>query len=49
MLLPPPPHAVDLLARAAGKQELADTIANGFDEPATVLPLFADPARAAVA
>jgi hypothetical protein len=49
MLLPPPPHAVELLARAAGKQELADTIANGFDEPATVLPLFADPARAAVA
>jgi flavin-dependent dehydrogenase len=49
MLLPPPPHAVEMLARASGKQGLADTIANGFDEPAIVLPLFADPARAAVA
>jgi hypothetical protein len=49
MLLPPPPHAVDLLARAAGKQPLADRIAQGFDEPADVLPLFADPARAAAA
>jgi hypothetical protein len=49
MLQPPPPHAVELLARASGKQELADTIAQGFDEPAGVLPLFADPARAAAA
>jgi hypothetical protein len=49
MLQPPPPHAVELLARAAGKQELADRIAQGFDEPAGVLPLFADPARAAAA
>jgi hypothetical protein len=49
MLLPPPPHAIDLLARAAGKQPLADRIACGFDEPADVVPLFADPARAAAA
>jgi hypothetical protein len=49
MLLPPPQHAVELLARAAGKQELADRIARGFDEPADVVPLFADPARAAAA
>jgi hypothetical protein len=49
LLQPPPPHAIDLLARASGKQELADRIAQGFDEPAGVLPLFADPARAAAA
>ncbi len=49
LLQPPPPHAIDLLARASGKQALADRIAQGFDEPAGVLPLFADPARAAAA
>jgi flavin-dependent dehydrogenase len=49
MLQPPPRHAVELLARASAKQELADRIAKGFDEPADVLPLFADPARAAAA
>jgi hypothetical protein len=47
MLTPPPPHVVELLARACGKQPLADTIAQGFDEPATIVPLFADPALAA--
>ena len=30
-------------------ETLADRIANGFDEPATILPLFADPAQAAAA
>jgi hypothetical protein len=49
LLQPPPPHAIDLLARASGRQELADRIAQGFDEPAGILPLFADPARAAAA
>ncbi len=49
MLLPPPEHAVMLLAKAMGSQPLADRIANGFDEPATILPLFADPAQAAAA
>jgi len=49
LLQPPPAHVVDLLARASGKQELADKIAQGFDEPAGVLPLFADPTRAAAA
>jgi hypothetical protein len=48
-LQPPPAHVVDLLARASGKQTLADKIAQGFDEPAGVLPMYADPARAAAA
>jgi hypothetical protein len=49
MLLPPPEHAVMLLAKAMSNLALADRIANGFDEPATILPLFADPAQAAAA
>jgi hypothetical protein len=49
MLLPPPEHAVTLLAKAMSNPALADRIANGFDEPATILPLFADPAQAAAA
>jgi 2-polyprenyl-6-methoxyphenol hydroxylase-like FAD-dependent oxidoreductase len=49
MLLPPPEHAVMLLAKAMDNPALADRIANGFDEPATILPLFADPAQAAAA
>jgi hypothetical protein len=40
---------VELLARASGKQELADRIAQGFDEPSGIVPLFADPALAAAA
>jgi len=49
ILMPPPPHVVELLARASGKPALADRIAQGFDEPATVVPLFADPSLAAAA
>jgi hypothetical protein len=49
MLLPPPEHAVMLLAKAMSNPALADRIANGFDEPATILPLFADPTQAAAA
>jgi len=49
MVLPPPEHAVMLLGKAMGSPALADRIANGFDEPATILPLFADPAQAAAA
>jgi hypothetical protein len=49
ILMPPPPHVIDLLARASAKQALADRVAQGFDEPATIVPLFADPAQAASA
>lgn len=49
ILMPPPPHVIELLARASGKQALADKVAQGFDEPATIVPLFADPALAAAA
>ncbi len=33
ILMPPPPHVIELLARASAKQPLADRIAQGFDEP----------------
>jgi styrene monooxygenase A-like protein len=49
MLLPPPEHAIMLLGKAVGSPTLANRIANGFNEPATILPLFADPAQAAAA
>jgi 2-polyprenyl-6-methoxyphenol hydroxylase-like FAD-dependent oxidoreductase len=49
MLLPPPEHAIMLLGKAVGSPTLANRIANGFDEPSTILPLFADPAQAAAA
>lgn len=49
ILLPPPPHVVDLLARASKKPELADRIAQGFDEPGDIVPLFSDSDRAAAA
>lgn len=49
ILMPPPPHVVELLARASSKQDLADKVAGGFDEPGTIVPLFADPALAAAA
>jgi 2-polyprenyl-6-methoxyphenol hydroxylase-like FAD-dependent oxidoreductase len=48
-LMPPPPHVIELFARAPAKQPLADRLAEGFDEPAGVVPLFADPALAAAA
>src|SRR5262249_33656623 len=46
---PPPGHPARRLAEAMGSPVLADRIGNGFDEPATILPLFADPAQAAAA
>ena len=49
ILMPPPPHVIELLARASEKQELADKVAQGFDEPGIIVPLFADPALAAAA
>lgn len=47
MLQPPPDHVVGLLATAQKSQALADRIANGFDEPGDMLPVYADPALAA--
>lgn len=47
MLQPPPAHVVDLLAAAQDRARIADLVANGFDEPETVLPLFMDAGRTA--
>lgn len=49
LLMPPPPHVSDLLGRASARQDLADLVAGGFDRPETLVPVLADPKRAAAA
>jgi len=46
LLLPPPPHVLKLLGTAGAVPPLAATIANGFDDPRTFFPWFADPVEA---
>jgi len=46
MLAPPPPHVVELLAKAQQLPSLAATIANGFDDPRVFFPWWFDPAEA---
>ncbi len=38
LLLPPPPHVIDLLSTASKQPELADKLANGFDNPGDLFP-----------
>jgi 2-polyprenyl-6-methoxyphenol hydroxylase-like FAD-dependent oxidoreductase len=48
LVQPPPPHLVDLFARASHDQRLADRFANGFGEPEAMLTMLApgsDPAQ----
>ncbi|HKX41851.1 MAG TPA: styrene monooxygenase/indole monooxygenase family protein [Burkholderiaceae bacterium] len=44
LLLPPPPHILNLLGAAGQCPPLADTIANGFDNPPDFFPWWTDPA-----
>jgi hypothetical protein len=46
LLAPPPPHVLKLLGSAGAIPPLASAIANGFDDPRTFFPWFADPAEA---
>ena len=46
LLAPPPPHVLKLLGSAGAISPLASAIANGFDDPRTFFPWFADPAEA---
>lgn len=46
MLLPPPPHVLNLLLAAATKQEIARWFVNGFDDPRRFYPRFTDPVAA---
>lgn len=44
MLLPPPPHMVELLGSAASQPRVAHWFANNFDDPRRFFPTIADPA-----
>ncbi|HEY2256050.1 MAG TPA: styrene monooxygenase/indole monooxygenase family protein [Variovorax sp.] len=46
LLAPPPPHVLKLLGSAGAMPPLASAIANGFDDPRTFFPWFADPVEA---
>lgn len=46
LLSPPPPHVLQLLGQAGAVPPLASAIANGFDDPRTFFPWFADPEEA---
>lgn len=43
LLAPPPPHRQRLLAAAAQSPALASALANGFDQPPSLFPWWADP------
>jgi 2-polyprenyl-6-methoxyphenol hydroxylase-like FAD-dependent oxidoreductase len=47
MLLPPPPHIIDLLAAAARNQTIADGFADGFADPLPTWELLRSPERVA--
>lgn len=44
MLMPPPPHMVELLGAAAAQPRVAHWFANNFDDPRRFFPTIADPA-----
>lgn len=46
MLLPPPPHVLELLLAAEKRPDIANWFANGFDDPRRFFPRIADPAAA---
>ena len=46
MLLPPPPHVLNIMGTACGEPRLANRITNGFDDPRDFFPWFADPQAA---
>lgn len=47
MLLPPPPHVLELLLAAAERKDIAEWFANAFDDPRDFFPRLSDPAAAA--
>jgi hypothetical protein len=47
LLLPPPPHVLELLGAAAQHPEIAKRFANGFDDPRDFFEWFMDPEKAA--
>lgn len=46
MLMPPPPHVMNILGAASQSPAIANRFVNGFDDPRTFFPWIADPAEA---
>jgi hypothetical protein len=46
MLLPPPPHVLELLLAAQKRPDIADWFVNAFDDPRRFFPQIANPAAA---
>jgi len=46
LLMPPPPHVLNIMGAAQGLPKLAKRIANGFDNPLDLFPWFAVPEEA---
>lgn len=42
LLQPPEPHVIELLIEASKNPKIANTLANGFDQPATLFPWITD-------
>ena len=47
LLLPPPPHVLELFGAAATHPAIASRFANGFDDPRDFFEWFMDPEKAA--
>lgn len=43
LLMPPPQHVLDIMGAACRSPQLAQRMANGFDDPRDFFPWFADP------
>jgi hypothetical protein len=46
LLMPPPPHVVNILVAAQRSARIGRAFVNGFDDPRTFFPWLADPAEA---
>lgn len=46
LLLPPEPHAIAILGAASQNRTVAARLVNGFNDPPTLFPWFADPVEA---
>jgi flavin-dependent dehydrogenase len=47
LLMSPPPHFVDILAAAQTSPRIGRAFVNGFNDPQSLFPWFAEPAEAA--
>jgi hypothetical protein len=45
-LMPPPPHVINILGAAQTSERIGRAFVNGFNDPRTFFPWFADPVEA---